>query len=115
MLFTTKFLEAQGEAGASGIWGGKDGRSEGRAGPGKVPGGRGNRWRKPASCVLALPLPENISQSGLARTLRVSGLGLQGPEGPQGLQRVPTLLQGRRSGGMRPGSCQGSWVPTLLF
>ena len=75
--------------GPGGSWGlrglGRDGRREARAGPGKVPGGRGKGEEtgggsQPAMCWPCL-LPANISQGGLAHPPWVPGLGLKGQEG----------------------------------
>ena len=92
VLFTTSLFpeiggEAQGKLGPEGL--GRDGRREASTGPGKVPVGRGNRWRQPAFRMLTLSPVRKHSPEWVGQSPRGSGPGLQGRESHRGLQRAP--------------------------
>lgn len=92
VLFTTSLFpeiggEAQGKLGPEGL--GRDGRREASTRPGKVPVGRGNRWRQPAFRMLTLsPVPclETFPRVGWPVPLGI-GTGSSGrvTEGSSGL------------------------------
>lgn len=81
--------------------------------PGKVPGGRGNRWRKEASHPHALALPSPLPGC-IPWSVLTSPPGAQGQvrrmRGPKGPQRAPHLKQEDEVRAL-----PGTWGPSFLL